>query len=257
LEPLLQTGQQSPALFITFVSFTLLCVMNVVTGIFCESAIQAAQKDRDHMIDLQLADRSRFVRHLQRLFAEWDSSGDGDLSLEEFEAHLSDTRMIAFFDTLDIQASDAWALFKLLDADGGGTIDADEFVSGCIRLRGDAKAVHMEKLNHEMRWLMDQVTQVQVMLTDHANPGSLDMLGSSATVRPTLAMSKLNADHTDSKHNDAAEKLLPSSVGGMYEQLSQPYAPARKAVPLPNGAPAEVMVHPNMVEEPDHSSQLE
>merc|ERR1719440_1971629 len=92
---------------------------------------------------------------LEELFNSWDASHDGDLTLAEFEAHLSDDRMQALFHTLDVMASDAWTLFKLLDADGGGTVDADEFVTGCIRMRGGARAAHIEKLQYEIRWLMD------------------------------------------------------------------------------------------------------
>merc|ERR1719440_1042769 len=97
---------------------------------------------------------------LEELFNSWDASHDGDLTLAEFEAHLSDDRMQALFHTLDIMASDAWTLFKLLDQDGGGTVDADEFVSGCIRMRGGARAVHIEKVQYEIRWLMDYMVKL-------------------------------------------------------------------------------------------------
>ena len=32
-------------------------------------------------------------------------------------------------------------VFKILDLDDDGTLDADEFLSGCLRLRGAAKAL--------------------------------------------------------------------------------------------------------------------
>ena len=36
---------------------------------------------------------------------------------------------------------DAWTFFKMVDDDGGGTIPMDEFLMGCLRLRGQARAV--------------------------------------------------------------------------------------------------------------------
>ena len=36
---------------------------------------------------------------------------------------------------------DAWTFFKMVDDDGGGTVPMDEFLMGCLRLRGQARAV--------------------------------------------------------------------------------------------------------------------
>ena len=40
----------------------------------------------------------------------------------------------------DNPSEDVWGLFLLLDADGNGAVDLDEFVNGCMQLRGPAKS---------------------------------------------------------------------------------------------------------------------
>merc|ERR1712039_328640 len=53
--------------------------------------------------------------------------------------------------------SDAWTLFQLLDADGTYTIDIEEFVMGCTRLRGSAKSIDIAKVIADGRWLKKRV----------------------------------------------------------------------------------------------------
>merc|ERR1719499_246899 len=37
-------------------------------------------------------------------------------------------------------------LFRLLDVDDSGVIDVDEFVSGCMRMQGDAKSIDVHTM---------------------------------------------------------------------------------------------------------------
>merc|ERR1712050_160068 len=42
-------------------------------------------------------------------------------------------------------------LFNLVDIDGSGSIDPEEFVNGCIRLQGPAKALDLASFMHEYK----------------------------------------------------------------------------------------------------------
>merc|ERR1712039_880168 len=57
--------------------------------------------------------------------------------------------MQAYFESIDLDVADAWTLFKLLDSEGVGCISIEAFITGCLNLRGQAKAVHIAKLMHE------------------------------------------------------------------------------------------------------------
>jgi len=146
--------------FIIYISFQYFCVMNVVTGIFCQSALEIAKNDREDMIVQQLQDKDRYVASLQDLFREWDGNGSGELSLEEFQYHMKDSRMQAFLRTLEIEPSNAFTLFKLLDADGQGTLDVSEFVGGLIELRGNAKSIQIHELLHETSLARDNLQRM-------------------------------------------------------------------------------------------------
>lgn len=55
---------------------------------------------------------------------------------------------------MELQPSDGEALFDLLD-DGDGVIDADEFLHGCLRLRGNAKALDLLVLSRDVAAMCD------------------------------------------------------------------------------------------------------
>merc|ERR1712154_593922 len=51
--------------------------------------------------------------------------------------------------TLDMEPHDLWQLFNLLDTDMSNSVDPQEFVLGCMRLRGPAKALELASLQKE------------------------------------------------------------------------------------------------------------
>jgi len=147
-EPLyVVSGGLANLFYLTYVCLMTLCVMNVLVGIFCQSAIDTAAADQDVVISAQLQDKERFVSILKQLFYEWDETGKGTCSVEDFMQHASDDDTKALLRSLEIEVRDALVLFELLDNDGSGQVDLEEFVTGCITLRGGAKAVHIEKIN--------------------------------------------------------------------------------------------------------------
>jgi len=69
--------------------------------------------------------------------------------------------MLHYFEAIDVNPSEAKGLFSLLDLDNSGTIDAEEFLAGCIRLRGPAKAL-------ELALLVQQVERLFRKFSEHA-----------------------------------------------------------------------------------------
>eukprot|EP00930_Biecheleria_cincta_P042540 TRINITY_DN29277_c0_g1_i1.p1 TRINITY_DN29277_c0_g1~~TRINITY_DN29277_c0_g1_i1.p1 ORF type:complete len:555 (-),score=74.20 TRINITY_DN29277_c0_g1_i1:96-1760(-) len=146
--PLYETTPLGVALFFVYTLLMILCVMNVLTGLFVHAAIESANQDTESVIQFQMAERHRYIDLLRNLFDDLDHTGNGRCSFREFEMHLSDSKIQALLESLDIEIRDAMAIFELFDNDGSGEIDLDEFITGCITLRGSAKAVQMEKLKN-------------------------------------------------------------------------------------------------------------
>ncbi|CAE8606270.1 unnamed protein product, partial [Polarella glacialis] len=148
-QPLAETGWLPVLFFIAFIAFTYFAVLNVVTGVFCQNAIESAQTDKELAVMVQLANKTHYVKAMRTLFTELDEDSSKTITIDEFEAKLKDERFAAYLESIDIDSGDAWTLFKLIDCDQSGCIDVEEFVSGCLQLRGAAKAIHIAKMGYE------------------------------------------------------------------------------------------------------------
>eukprot|EP00931_Biecheleriopsis_adriatica_P009199 TRINITY_DN11027_c0_g1_i9.p1 TRINITY_DN11027_c0_g1~~TRINITY_DN11027_c0_g1_i9.p1 ORF type:complete len:541 (-),score=91.31 TRINITY_DN11027_c0_g1_i9:65-1687(-) len=161
LEPLLEVDALGVVFYVAYILMMVLCVMNVLTGIFCQAAVETAQTDRDKVIQSQLLEKQRYIETLKTLFDQFDDSRDGKCSFEEFKKHIQNPNMQALLRSLDIEVRDAMTIFELFDSDGSGEIDLDEFVTACITLRGGAKAVHMEKVSAQYKHLAHKLHDME------------------------------------------------------------------------------------------------
>mmetsp|Transcript_7701 Transcript_7701/g.17245 ORF Transcript_7701/g.17245 Transcript_7701/m.17245 type:complete len:106 (+) Transcript_7701:2-319(+) len=65
--------------------------------------------------------------------------------------------MKALFASIGLDASDVWTLFKLLDIDGGSMLELEEFIAGCLRLKGNATSVDLAKLSYEHKFFSQKM----------------------------------------------------------------------------------------------------
>merc|ERR1711933_676434 len=70
---------------------------------------------------------------------------------------MEDDEVKAYFTSLDLDIEDAWTFFNLLDLDQGHTVELNEFLMGCARLRGPAKALDFAKLMRENHVISKQL----------------------------------------------------------------------------------------------------
>lgn len=156
-----------------YVIFTYFAVLNVVTGVFCQSAIESAERDYDLVVQSNLQDKEYYTEKLRKLFNEIDDDDNKQIDIKEFERHLGDEQVQAYLTSLELHSSDIWRLFKLLDVNESQELDLEEFLAGCFRLRGPAKAIEMAEVMHEMRHtrkrLFSFMSTVDSMLTAIVN----------------------------------------------------------------------------------------
>merc|ERR1712137_848865 len=130
-------------LFCIFISVAIFGIANIVTAIFVDSAMQSGLTDRDVVVHEELAMKRCYLRSMQEVFEEIDCDETGCITLEEFESQLNDERVIAYFNALKLDVSDACTLFHLLDADCSNEVGIDEFIEGCFKLQGESRSLDM------------------------------------------------------------------------------------------------------------------
>lgn len=139
--------------FVFYIVFAVFAVFNIVTGIFVSLGLQSAKEDTDFFM----------VSNLKQLFKSNKISLTGSLSWKEFESLLRNksTYLVNYFRAIDVDPCEAKGVFQLLDLDGSGTIDAEEFLNGCLRLRGPAKALDLAVLMHEVKEIRKDMRRQQ------------------------------------------------------------------------------------------------
>lgn len=154
-----------PALvFGVYIFFVVFGVLNVVTGAFVDSIRLVSQRDNELMIEEELKKVNTFKTEITEIFESADADQSGTLSWDEFETHLNDERVRAYFASLELDISEAEALFRLLDLEETDEIPIDRFVQGCLRMRGDAKSIDVNMILYENEKMLLKLTQ----FTDYA-----------------------------------------------------------------------------------------
>jgi len=155
-------------LFLLYIAFATLVMLNLVTGVFVEGAQRIIRQDKD----------AELVKHVKKLFAKTDRNDDSEITWAEFERRIgeNDKSIDDYFKAVDLNRDEARNLFKLLDHDESGSLCADEFVHGCLRLKGPAKSVDlaMHVYNSkiaEARWVdhFNNIEMALLRLIDNMN----------------------------------------------------------------------------------------
>lgn len=146
-EALADTSWMCGAMFNLFVGFAYFVLLNVITGVFCNSAIESARKNPE----LIVSNRRNYIRNLQNLFQAVDADNSGTITMSEFEMLLTNDMANAHFQAMELNVSDAWTLFKLIDQDGSGTISISEFLTGCEALKGGARTLDVASVSYEAK----------------------------------------------------------------------------------------------------------
>jgi len=126
--------------FVAYVWVVVFAVTRIITATFVKDTLQAASEDGEMILREQKAAKAKLACKLHELFEVADKSGDGIISLGEFRSVVTLPQAQSYFSSLDLQVSEACELFTMLDG-GDGSISYEEFCSGVMRLKGQARAL--------------------------------------------------------------------------------------------------------------------
>jgi len=141
-------------MYACYVAFVVLAMMNVVTGVFTETALLSAKRDQDIYM----------VNHVRDLFHQLDLDNTGMISWQQIEQQMGTPEMQEYFKAIDIDVSEAQGLFKLLDLNDCGIISSEDFLNGCIRIRGPARALETMLLLRETTRMSKKQLQISRQL---------------------------------------------------------------------------------------------
>jgi len=166
LRPLMNVSWVYVVIFIAFEVFVVFGVFNVLNAVFVESVL--TNRDKDLLIQNEQTKTKVFMRDLADLFQEGDADGDKNFTFQELEEHCLNPRFAAYLNTHALDGSDAKALFEMLDTDGSGTVNVEEFVLGALRLKGPARCLDMVRSQTCFNRLYRELAAIQRLLNSQA-----------------------------------------------------------------------------------------
>lgn len=166
--------------FVFYIGFCTVGMLNVVTGIFVDSAV--CTRTDDEVVQNWKNDSQRTSDEVRSIFQAADKDASGTMSYEELAEQLENPRVRAYFSGLDIDPSEAGIIFTLLDTDGDNAVTVDEFIQGTMRLKGCAKSVDIMALMFDQAKFMTKFNKLCSFMEDHMrelkdeiSPGSKPM----------------------------------------------------------------------------------
>lgn len=141
VEPLSSINDEGifPAFFSFYIAFAVLVMLNLVTGVFVESAHVLSRRDK----------KMELMRKMHMVLEVADIGKEGQIRWQEFRDQLQVPEVIAFFEAINMDLTEAETVFQLLDSAGEGSVSAEDFVLGGLRLQGPAKAIDLAKMQLE------------------------------------------------------------------------------------------------------------
>mmetsp|Transcript_33829 Transcript_33829/g.60197 ORF Transcript_33829/g.60197 Transcript_33829/m.60197 type:complete len:299 (+) Transcript_33829:1-897(+) len=159
MDPLSKIGWAIVLMYMVYIVFAVFAFMNAVTSVFVDNSMRATQSQQEQRIHRELEVKEETEKHLEQIFHDVDIDASGRITEEELEAYLEDQRASAYFSTLGLGRPDASTLFKLFDSDDSGELDIDEFVTGCLRMKGEAKSIEIAELRKETNKISRRLTR--------------------------------------------------------------------------------------------------
>ncbi|OLP87955.1 Voltage-dependent L-type calcium channel subunit alpha-1F [Symbiodinium microadriaticum] len=129
IRPLLSMSTVWCLCYLFYIMFTYFAVLNVITGVFCQSAIESAQNDHSMVVQALMDNKAAHIQKLRDLFYHLNHSNNeeanGVITLGLFEEKINTPAVKEYFEALGLDIWDAWSFFKLLDAAGDGAVDLE------------------------------------------------------------------------------------------------------------------------------------
>merc|ERR1711972_113952 len=101
---------------------------------------------------------------------------------------------------LELETSEAEGLFHLLDVDESGEVGIEEFIMGCMRLKGTAKSIDLATLLYENKRVHTVINKVEQNV--RKNTSSIEQL--MKTFMLCLGVTQAPADQQDACKEELA-----------------------------------------------------
>jgi hypothetical protein len=147
--------------YVVFVVIVILGLINITVGIFAQQAKDFYHYDPQLIVEGALADHESMRDMLYDLFDRIDIAHDGTVEFSDIKKSLQDTQIKAYFAELNIDVEMHPAqFFSMIDTDGSGLVEREEFAKACMRMKGGAKTLELVKVHKCVEEIQSQLHEL-------------------------------------------------------------------------------------------------
>jgi len=140
----------SPALgflFCIYVAVAVFAIMNMLTGVFVDRAMQCIRDDKDFIVANQIRDLF-LPDHYED--EDEDDAVVAEIDWYTFQEKMQSRAMQGYLLELGVSSTESGGLFDLLDEDANGSLSSHEIITGCLRLRAAPTVLDLALLMREV-----------------------------------------------------------------------------------------------------------
>jgi len=128
--------------FIVYVVVVGFCLMALLTAIITDQTMNALNEDRSFKEKSRRLQNETLAQEVRKIFFEIDRDGSGTLTKQELTNVVNIPYLREIFENMNFPHSEEELadLFDVIDADGSGGIQIDEFVDSITKIQGEARA---------------------------------------------------------------------------------------------------------------------
>merc|ERR1712008_538241 len=108
--------------------------------------------------------KREYLLAVKEAFENMCGNCDGKVQQKDMVLHLQDPEARAAFQRLHLDTDHVEKLFLLMDTDTSDGLTLQEFMTGCLRLRGAASSVHLEFLHQDFKFAIHTLADMMLIL---------------------------------------------------------------------------------------------
>jgi hypothetical protein len=162
-EALEVTGWLGRCTFLFFVLFVQLNLMNIILGVFVDSAMKVLEPDPQMIAEEHDRLEDEHAEKLASLCKAVDTDHSGKLTQEQFEEGLRRKHIPKLLRMMGLQKHHIVEFFNILAraSDDDGQVDIATFVNGCMMVKGASTNFELQKMHAEVK--IAHTTMIKLM----------------------------------------------------------------------------------------------
>jgi len=146
-------GRVGSFAYLFFIAFVQFALINIITGIFVESAMMTLSPDSETLAQEHSRREQENAKKLIQLCKNVDADVSGKLTRDQFEDGLRRKQIPMLLELLGLQKHHVLEFFSHMAdaADDDGQVGIETFVNGCMLLKGAATNFDLQKLHADVK----------------------------------------------------------------------------------------------------------